>query len=259
MAMLIAGSALSLVTRGGASPVVSAVGFVTGPLQSLCAGAADVVQNFFGRFRSSAVLQADLDRKEAELEAYRERLVDYDKTKQKLKLYEGFLELKEENPKDKFEEASIIGGDPTGKFGTFTLNRGSLAGVSVDDPVLSGKNLVGIVTATEPTSCTVRTILYPDVHVIVYETATNEIGSTSATDALAKQGLLCVPDLLRSTAIASDGLICTSSLGKYYPAGLIVGTVQEVRMDEQSLSAVAIVKPAANFESLRDVFILTEF
>jgi rod shape-determining protein MreC len=259
MAVLVAGSALSLATRGKASPVVSALSWVTSPLQSLCASAANSFRDFFGYFRSSAALQAQLAAKEEELALYRDRLVDYDKTRQKLELYEQFLELKEENPKDQFQEASIIGGEPAGQFGSFTLNRGSAAGISVNDPVLVGKNLVGIVTATELSSCTVKTILHPEVHVIVYETATGEFGWTNTTPALAQQGLLSIPELLRSTAIAGGGLICTSSESKYYPAGLIVGTVQEVRMDDQSLSATAILKPAAHFESLRDVFVLTEF
>jgi rod shape-determining protein MreC len=259
MAMLVAGAGLSLVSRGKASPVVSAVGWIVSPLQTVCSSVANGFADFFSFFRSSAVLQAELNKKEAELNAYRERLVDYDKTRQKLELYEQFLELKKENPQHQFEEASIIGGDPAGQFGGFTLNRGSVSGVSVNDPVLVGKNLVGIVAAVTATSCQVKTILNPDVHVIVYETATGEIGYTETTPALAQQGLLSIPELLRSSAISGGGQICTSSEGTFYPADLIVGTVQEVRMDDQSLSAVAILKPAANFESLRDVFVLTSF
>jgi rod shape-determining protein MreC len=259
MAMLVAGSALSLAMRGQASPIVSAVSWVVSPLQSLCASAANAVQDFFGYFRSSAVLQAQLVEKEAELAQFRDRLVDYDKTRQKLELYEQVLELKEEHRDYKFQEASILGGDPAGQFGGFTLNRGSASGISVNDPVLVGKNLVGVVTAVEAGSCTVKTILNPDVHVIVYETATREIGWTNTTPALAAQGLLSIPELPRSTAMAGGGLVCTSSEGTHYPAELILGTVQEVRMDDQSLSATAIVKPAASFDALRDVFILIDF
>lgn len=259
MAMLVAGAALSLLTRGHASPAVAAVGWVVSPLQSLCAGAADALQDFFGYFRGTAALRAELALREAELENYRERLVDYDNTLRKLELYEQFLELKKEHPEYMFQEADVIAADAGGQFGSFTLNRGTLSGISVNDPVLVGKKLVGIVTAAEPASCTVRTILHPDVHVIVYETATNEIGWTNAPPALAEQGLMSIPELQRATAMAGGGLICTSSKGRYYPAGLIVGTVQEVRMDDQSLSATAIVRPAANFDALRDVFVLIAF
>ena len=256
LAALAAGSLLSFALRGKSSPFTSVAGLLVSPLQGLCASLADTVKGYAAYFKSSAALQATLAEKEAELASLRERLVGYDDAKQKLSTYEKFLELKTENPEFKFAEASITLLDPAGQFGTFTLGRGSLSGIQVNNPVLYGKYLVGVVVKVELTTCTVETVLNPRVNVSVYETASGEIGTANTTAELGWQGLCAVPQLPRTTAIIPGAQICTSGRGGIYPKGLILGTVTDVIDDDQNVSATAIVQPAADFAALRDVFVL---
>jgi len=256
LAMLAAGSLLSLALRGKSSPFTSAVGLVTSPLQGLCASLANYVKDFAAYFRSSAVLQQEIDKLLEENASLRERQVDYDDTRNKLVTYEKFLGIKTENPEFKFAVATIIGLDAAGQFGTFTLSRGSASGIKVNDPVLYGKYLVGKVTKTELTTCTVETILNPHVNVAVYETATGEIGTANTTAEFSRQGLCAVPQLPRTTAVIPGALICTSGRGGIYPKDLILGVVTDVIDDDQNVSAIALVQPAADFAALRDVFVL---
>lgn len=259
LAALAAGSLLSLALRGKSSPFTSAVGLITSPLQGLSSSLANYAKDFAAYFRSSAVLQEELAEKKEEIASLQERLVDYDAAKQKLELYEEFLGVKEENPSFKFAEASIIGLDAADRFTSFTLNRGSVSGIKVDDAVLYGKCLVGIVVKTELTTCTVETILNPHVSVAIYETSTNEIGTANTTLEYSEQGLCAVQQLPRTTPISPGALICTSGRGGKYPQGLIVGTVIDVVDDSQNISAIALVQPAVDFSALRDVFVLTAY
>jgi len=256
LAMLAAGSLLSLAMRGKSSPFTSAVGLATSPLQGICASLAYYAKDFAAYFRSSAALQEELAKKDAELASLRERLVGYDDAKKKLATYEKFLELKKENPKHRYVEASITLIDPASQFGTFTLNRGSASGIKPQDPVLFGEYLIGVVTKTDLTTCTVDTILNPHVSVAIYETASGEIGTANTTAAFSQQGLCAVTQLPRTTAIIPGALICTSGRGGIYPKDLILGTVTDVVDDDQNVSAIAIVEPAADFAALRDVFVL---
>ncbi|MCL2494921.1 MAG: rod shape-determining protein MreC [Oscillospiraceae bacterium] len=256
LAALVMGSLLSVASRAKTSPFTSAVGLIAGPLQGLCASLADYAKDFAAYFRSSAALQEELAKKDDELAFLRERLAGYDDALKKLLTYEKFLELKTENPSFQFAEASIIGLDAGGQFATFTLGRGSLSGIKAQNPVLYGKTLVGIVVKVELTTCTVETILNPHVSVAVYETASGEIGTAETTAQLGQQGLCAVPQLPRTTAIIPGTLICTSGRGGIYPKGLILGTVTDVIDDDQGVSAIALVQPAADFAALRDVFVL---
>ena len=256
LAMLSAGSLLSLALRGKSSPFTSAVGLVTSPLQGLCTSLANYAKDFAGYFRSSALLREELAKKDEELATLRERLVGYDDAKKKLATYEKFLELKTENPNHKYAEASIISLDAAGQFGTFTLGRGRLSGIKVLDPVLYGKYLVGVVSKVGLTTCTVETILNPHVSVAIYETATGEIGTANTTAEFSRQGLCAVTQLPRTTAVIPGAIICTSGRGGIYPKDLILGVVTDVVDDDQNVSAIAIVQPAADFAALRDVFVL---
>jgi len=256
LAMLSAGSLLSLALRGKSSPFTSAAGLVTSPLQGLCASLANYAKDFAGYFRSSALLREELAEKEAELAALRERLVGYDDAKKKLATYEKFLELKRENPDFKFAEAGIIATDPAGQFGTFTLGRGSASGIKALDPVLYGKYLVGVVSTVGLTTCTVETVLNPHVSVAIYETASGEIGTANTTADFSRQGLCAVQQLPRTTAIIPGAIISTSGRGGIYPKDLILGVVTDVIDDDQNVSAIAIVQPAVDFAALRDVFVL---
>jgi len=256
LAMLAAGSLLSLALRGKTSPFTSAVGLLTSPLQGLCASLAGYAKDFAAYFRSSAALQEALDEAQAELDSLRERLVGYDDNKRKLATYEKFLELKTERPDFKFAEASITLIDPASQFGAFTLGRGSASGIKVNDPVLYGKYLVGVVSKVGLTTCTVETILSPHVSVAIYETATGEIGTANTTADFSRQGLCAVTQLPRTTAIIPGAIICTSGRGGIYPKDLILGVVTDVVDDDQNVSAIAIVQPAADFAALRDVFVL---
>ncbi len=258
LAALAVGSLLSLALRGKSSPFTSAVGLVTSPLQGLCASLANYAKDFAAYFRSSDALQEIIIEKDKEIAALSERLIDYDKAKQKLSLYEEFLGLKTENPSFKFAEGSIIGHDPAGQFSTFTLNKGSASGIRVQNPVLYGRYLVGVVSKVELTSCTVQTILNPGLSVAIYETATGEIGTANTTPAYSEQGLCAVTQLPRTTSIIPGALICSSGLGGIIPQGLELGTVTDVVDDSQKVSVVAIIQPAVDFESLRDVFVLIE-
>ena len=196
---------------------------------------------------------------ENQLGEAQKNLVGYEQAKQQIALYEEFLELKEENEDFQFASASVIGSDSSDAFGSFTLNRGELDGVKVNNPVIYGKYLVGVVVKTAPTYCVVNTVLNPEVNVSAYEVRTRESGYSTTTVDLAKEGKCCLSGLVRTTAIAPGGIVCTSGVGGIYPADLIVGTVEEVRNDTTNISSYAVINTQVDFAQLRDVFIITYF
>ncbi len=257
--ILLLGIIFAAATESGSSPASTVLGTVFSPLQRVSAAVASSVRDFDIYFESSAQYQARVAELELRLAQMQEQMVDYEQAKQKLDLYEEFLELKKENEDFKFASASVIGSDSSDAFGSFTLNKGELDGVKVNNPVIYGKYLVGVVTKTAPTYCVVNTILNPEVNVSAYEVRTRESGYATTSIELAQQGKCYLSGLVRSTAIAPGGIVCTSGVGGIYPADLILGTVEEVKDDTASISSYAVVKPDVDFSQLMDVFIITEF
>lgn len=258
-AILLLGIIVSTVIESGSSPASTVLGTVFSPLQSVSSSVSNSLKDFSVYFRSSAQYQKRVKELEKQLADAQDNLVGYEQAKQQLALYEEFLELKEENEDFKFASASVIGSDASDAFGSFTLNKGELDGVAVNNPVIYGKYLVGVVVKTAPTYCVVNTVLNPEVNVSAYEVRTRETGYSTTTVELAENNQCCLSGLVRSTAIAPGGIVCTSGVGGVYPADLIIGTVSEIKDDTTNISSYAVIDTQVDFSQLRDVFVITYF
>ncbi len=258
-AALIAGSVFALATRSGSSPLTSAVSFVFGPITRLSSYVAAQFENLPISFKSSSDLAAQVKELEKQVDSLTEQLVDYEQARNKNKFYQEFLELKEEHNDYEFAEAAIIGRDAADNLGSFTLNKGSLSGISVNDPVIHGEYLVGVVESVSPNQCTVSTILNPKVNVSAYEVRTRDLGFVTSSVELAQEGHCSMPGLSSSTAVTAGGLVCTSGVGGIYPRDLIIGTIVDVVDGTVDISASAIIEPSVDFSEITDVFIITAF
>lgn len=259
IAALLVGTTLAAVLHGNSSPSTSVTSTVFGPVQRFSSFIAKGLSNFSLNFRSSAALSKEVEKLENKILDLQSQLIDYEQAKQKLVLYEEFLELKQENPDFKFAEAAVIGRDAADVFSSFVLNKGTIQGVKVNCPVIYGKYLVGVVASVTPTQCTVNTILNPGVNISAYEIRTKDTGFITTDYELATQGMCKMPGLESTTAISLGGLICTSGVGGIYPRGLIIGTVTKLQSSETDISVYALVEPSAPFEDIKDVFIITSF
>ncbi len=256
---LLMGVFTAAVSDSGSSPLSSAVSVIVSPLQSFSSSIAEGLEDFNAHFVSSKKYAERIEELESEADELRSQLVDYHKTLHKLEAYENFLDVKEENPDFSFIPAEIILMDTSDICGSFTLNKGSLDGIRVNCPVISGDVLIGIIKEVSLKSCTVLTVYNPEVSVSAYEIRTREDCYTEAELSLSEEGLIKLCGLSKTTAIVSGGLVCTSGLGGLYPKDLIIGTVKELKTDEPALSSYAVIEPTADIKQLTDVFIITDF
>ncbi len=258
-AALTAGSVFALATRSGSSPLTSAVSFVFSPITRLSSYVAAEFENLPISFRSSSALAVRVEELEKQVDSLTEQLVDYEQAKNKNKFYQEFLGLKEEHSDYQFAEAAVIGRDAADSLGNFTLNKGSLSGISVNDPVVYGEYLVGVVESVAPNQCTVSTILNPKVNVSAYEVRTRDLGFVNSSVELAREGYCCMPGLSSSTAVTAGGIVCTSGVGGIFPRDLIIGTIVDVVDGTVDISASAIIQPSVDFSEITDVLIITAF
>lgn len=259
IAALLAGSVASAVSNSNSALSTSAAGFVFGPLQRVSSFLTQQVSDFSVNFKSSATLRKQIEELNKIIAQQKIDLVDYEKAKYKIAVYEEFLEVKEENPDFKFVSASVIAREAGDNYAGMTLNRGSVKGVSVNDPVIFGKNLVGLVVGVTPTQCEVKTLLNPSVSVSAYEIKTREKGVVETNAKLSREGFCRLTNLSGSTAVVEGGIVCTSGIGGIFPRELIIGTVQRIVPRSGTSSVDAVVKPDADIGGLTDVFIITSF
>lgn len=258
-AALVAGSLFAVASRSGSSPLTSITSFVFGPVSRLSSYIAAEFSNLPISFRSSSELLKENEALKKEIDNLTDQLVDYEQAKHKNEFYQQFLEIKEEHSDYVFAEAAIIGRDASDNLGSFILNKGSLNDISVNDPVICGNYLVGVVASVTPTQCTVNTILNPKVSVSAYEVRTRDLGYVTSTVALAQEGHCQMPGLSSSTSVTAGGIVCTSGVGGIYPRDLIIGNIVDVVDGTVDISASAIIEPGTDLSELTDVFIITHF
>lgn len=258
-ASLLAGSLFAVASRSGSSPLTSVTSFIFSPLSRVSSAIVAEFENLPISFKSSSTLLKENESLKKEIDNLTDQLVDYEQLKHKNEFYQQFLEIKEQHTDYVFEEAAVIGRDAADNLGSFTLNKGSLHDISVNDPVIYGNYLVGVVASVTPNQCTVNTILNPKVNVSAYEVRTRDLGYVTSTVALAREGHCHMPGLPSSTSVTAGGIVCTSGVGGIFPRDLIVGNIVDIVDGTVDISASAIIEPGVKFSELTDVFIITHF
>lgn len=256
---IVLGAVIAALSHSNNTPLSSATSTVLSPLQSFSSYLSYKFSNFYDNFKSSATLAEENRNLKEQIEKYQEEVIDYNETKNKLATYEDFLGVKEENPDFIFESATIISRDSTDLNESFSLNKGSLDDISVNDPVIYGKNLVGVVVSVSPATCTVKTIANPDVNISIYESYTGEVGYSTGTGDSKDNVYAKIPGLKKDTSISPNGIVCTTGSGGIYPKDLIVGTIVSIENSSDGISTHAAIRSALDISALTEVFVIKEF
>ncbi len=259
VAALLVGTVFAAVSHNGTSPIASVLSAAFSPVERFSTYVSEKMGDFAINFRSSASYREEIEELEEQIENYQVQLVEYEQAKQKLAVYEEFLEIKEENPDFEFESASIIARDSADMYYSFVIAKGSTAGVKVNDPVIYGKYLVGVVSSVKLNTAVVKTVLDPEVNAGAYDIQSREYGYVTTTNSLSAEGKCMLPGLKKTTSITGGSVICTSGIGGIYPKDLIIGTVEEVLNDTQTVSVYAVINPGVKITDLQDVFVIKSF
>ena len=154
--------------------------------------------------------------------------------------------------------ARIISKDPGNWYDTFMINRGRNDGIRVDNNVISGKGLVGIVTEVGPDWATVRAIIDDSSYVSVMTVGTDDNCVVTGDLELIDEGKLRFSQLYDKDDKVSVGeRIVTSNISDKYVEGLFVGYVSEIELDTNNLTKTGTIVTPVDFQHLKDVFVIT--
>lgn len=256
---LTVGAVLAVAVRSSSSPVTGAVGMIFSPLQKLSGFVAEKVDWFADSFRGSGTYLQEIERLQQKIAEYENKIVDYNAMEQKLASYEKMLGVKEKKRDFVLQRANVIGTDSADMFSSLIIDKGSNDDIAVNDPVVSGNYLVGIVSKVNPSYCVVETLLSPDLNISSLESKTRETAYVTTTPELSVKGACMMAGLERTTAVTPGGIVITSGIGGTYPKGIIIGTVSEVAESKYDLSNYAVIEPGVDVRETEDVYVITDF
>ena len=244
---------------GFASFPEAVIGTVVTPIVKVSSGISDKVAGFFNMLLTAKDTENENKELKSELSQAYDKLSDYEKYKNENEQLKEMLGIKEENPDYEMEAATVIGRDSASAFGKFTVNKGSLNSVELNDPVITDEGLVGIITHVGPTYSVVTTILDPDINVGIYNSRTQETGVVSGSAELSDKGKTKLRLLPRDTSLLSGDIIETSGIGGMFPSGILLGTVDLIGAENSGVSMYAEIRPLVDVTEVTNVVIITDF
>lgn len=257
--VVLLGLAVYTATAGG-SFVASLLGFVSSPMQSIATDVTGNVTEFLDLESYTKEELVDLvDRLQQERSALAQQLVDYEEKKRENEQLKQQLQIAELEPENEMRSATVIGRDPSDVFAGFSIDKGSLSGVSVGDPVITAQGLVGVVSQVYATSSMVTSLLSEDLQVAAVSIDREESGVVTSNILTASSGLLRLNYLSSETTLEPGDIITTSGAGGAYPANIIIGQVQSVEKSENDISKYAVLKPYEDLANVKDVQVIVSF
>lgn len=260
--LLIAAVCLGLAAYTGAtgqnSPVSAAVGTVLSPLQKGVSVVTNKVGHLVDHFQNYDEMETEnkqLREKVAELEQQvRDAQVALDEN-ERLRVLTGLVEA---NPTFHYDMAEVIARSPGQWATTISIDKGSLAGVSENDLVVTAEGMVGYVSMVAPTYSKVTTVLDTNMHAGALVTRTRESGIAQGDYELMGSGMLRLSYLGKDSDVVIGDTVQTSGEGGIFPKGIMIGTVERVMIEENGMDNYAVIRPFVDPATVTDVYVITD-
>lgn len=260
--LLIAAVCLGLAAYTGAtgqnSPVSAAVGTVLSPLQKGVSVVTNKVGHLVDHFQNYDEMETEnkqLREKVAQLEQQvRDAQVALDEN-ERLRVLTGLVEA---NPTFHYDMAEVIARSPGQWATTISIDKGSLAGVSENDLVVTAEGMVGYVSMVAPTYSKVTTVLDTNMHTGALVTRTRESGIAQGDYELMGSGMLRLSYLGKDSDVVIGDTVQTSGEGGIFPKGIMIGTVERVMIEENGMDNYAVIRPFVDPATVTDVYVITD-
>lgn len=240
------------------APLKEAAGLIIVPFEKSIASIGQWMSGVQDSFRE----KEDLIQQNKELQTTVDTLTEQNNVllqdQAELARLEQLYELDEEYTDYPKVAARIISKDPGNWYDTFMINRGSNDGIRVDNNVIAGKGLVGIVTEVGSNWATVRSIIDDSSNVSAMTVSTDDICVVEGDLELIDEGKLRFSQLYdREDKVSVGERIVTSNISDKYVEGLFIGYVSEIELDTNNLTKTGTLVTPVDFQHLKDVFVIT--
>ena len=230
--------------RTAIQPLIKATNFVN-----------DSVSGFFDNIFKHEIYAEENVLLKKELAKVRKNLIELDKLKNENDQLRKVLDFKQEHKNYDIEVANFVSRDPDSIY-NFTIDIGSNKNVAIGATVMTNTGLVGKVVKVSNNQSTIATILDFDEQIPAALNLKQEKGIIYSDPHLVKQGFCLMSHLPKITKAAPGDLIYTSGTSNAYPDGIIIGTIVEVKLNKNGISREAIIKPAQDLNSIKEVMVL---
>lgn len=249
---------LSMIIPGFAEPVKEAGASVIIPIETGINHIGRWVTDKSDNLKEIKELQQEIEDLKLQNEELREDNNLLAQNKYELDSLRELYDLDQEYTQYEKVAARIIGKDTSNWFNIFTINKGSEDGIKKDMNVISGGGLVGIVTDVGKNYAKIRAIIDDESSVSVSFVSTSDTGIVSGDLKLIDEGLLNLTRIDKEVTVTEGDMVVTSQISDKFLPGILVGYVQEVKMDSNQLTQSGTITPVVDFQHIDDVLVILQ-
>ena len=232
-------------------------GTLVSPFQKAFTAVGDWCSDVSDYFKSKKSLQDKNEEYEATIAMLQSRLAAMADLENENKALKDMLSIQETEVAYSVTSAEVIAKESGPWFSVFTIDKGLVHGIKLNQPVVVGSNgLVGQVSEVGLNWSKVVSIINSDSAAGALVARTRDVCMVEGDVNLEQQGLCKVTFIAENSGISVGDYIETSGIGGIYPKGLLIGVVKEVISAEEDGSSYAILEPTVGFNRISQVFVL---
>lgn len=229
------------------------------PFRAAGTALTSTAEKYYGymfRYEALAAQNEVLEERIAEMEDLARQADSVQRENERLR---ELLNLQATHEDYKMVDAYIIGWSTTDWENTFTINRGTNAGIHENMcAVTANGEVVGLVTEAGPNYAEVTTVLDSTLEISGTISTSGYNGMVRGGYINGNETLLQMNYLPSSAIIRNKDQVVTSG-STVYPRGLIMGYVVDAGFEETGVAKFALLDPAADISSLEQIFIITDY
>lgn len=147
-------------------------------------------------------------------------------------------------------KAHIAGRDPSDINGFLLIDKGTRDGIRVNQPVMTAHGLVGVVKYADPGTSIIETIEHRGFTASAVNINTNIHGVVKKRDNIGF-------DFVRKNDVIHIGdSIFTSGMSEIYPAGILIGMIEDIGTSDNMFFKPVILIPSVQINQLAYVYVL---
>ncbi len=153
--------------------------------------------------------------------------------------------------------ARIIAKDGGNWFHTFTIDKGTDDGLSIDMNVIAGGGLVGRIVDIGPNWAKVNAVINDDSNVSSMVLASSDTFMVTGSLQLMEEGVIGFEQLTDpQNKVAVGDKVVTSNISDKYLPSILIGYISEINQDSNNITKSGKLTPAVDFKHLEEVLVI---
>ena len=248
---------MSIVGSRVTGPVTGLTGYIITPIQKGMNTLGAFLSGFSTNMTDAATLREENARLQSQVDTLTEENSKLVLNKEELDRLQELLSLKEQYSDYDTVGARVISKGAGNWFSSFTIDKGSNDGITVDCNVMAGAGLCGIVTAVGPNWSRVRAIIDDNSNVSAMISTTSDTCIIAGNLRLIDEGTLSLVKLTDDNNHVHVGdKVVTSNISEKFLPGILIGYISELNNDSNNLTKSGTVNPAVDFKHLQEVLVI---